>query len=145
MPIDSCVYVRYTGNRPTAATAGSAGHDLTYNLPETIQINPGDWKLISTGLSLEIPTGHAGLVMPRSGLALRNGITVLNSPGLIDSDYRGDIGVILHNISKTPFVVLPGMRIAQLVVIAVPDLVLVAGGNLSDTVRGVGGFGSTGH
>jgi|688.fasta_scaffold07700_39 dUTP pyrophosphatase len=147
MMIDSDVYVKFLGNRPHQGTSGAAAYDLIANSPEDfpVIIPPGEWRVISTGTSVEIPPGFAGLILPRSGLAAKNGVTVLNSPGLIDSDYRGDIGVILHNVNKArDFAVTKGMRIAQLMVIRIPDLVLVAGQQLSDTVRGAGGFGSTG-
>jgi dUTP pyrophosphatase len=147
MGIDGEVYVKFTGVRPTQGTPGSAAYDLTANIPEDIPttIAPGKFKVIPTGTFIELPQGTAALVLPRSGLAAKHGITVLNSPGLIDSDYRGEIGVILHNVSRSEeFVIQKGMRIAQLMVIKVPDLILVAEQKLSDTVRGTGGFGSTG-
>lgn len=145
MRTDDSVYVKFKGNRPHQGTSGAAGHDLLASVTEPVTIKPGQWKLIPTGTYLELPPTCAGLVMPRSGLALKYGVTVLNSPGLIDSDYRGEVGVILYNSNPADdFTVTDGMRVAQLVVIRVPELVLVAGQNLSDTVRGADGFGSTG-
>jgi dUTP pyrophosphatase len=147
MTIDGDVYVKFVGNRPHQGTSGAAAYDLIAKAPEEfpIIIAPGRWRVIPTGTSVEIPQGHAGLILPRSGLAAKHGITVLNSPGLIDSDYRGEIGVILHNVNRIDdFVVTNGMRIAQFMIIRVPNLVLVAEQQLSDTVRGAGGFGSTG-
>lgn len=145
MRTDDSVFVKFKGNRPHQGTSGAAGHDLLASVAEPVTIKPGEWKLIPTGTYLELPTNCAGLVMPRSGLALKCGVTVLNSPGLIDSDYRGEVGVILYNSNPADdFIVTDGMRVAQLVVIRVPELVLVAGQNLSDTVRGADGFGSTG-
>jgi dUTP pyrophosphatase len=127
---------------PARATPGSAGFDLRANRFETLR--PGQRALIPTGFAVAIPQGWAGLICPRSGLALAHGITVLNAPGIIDSDYRGEIGVILHNLGNEAFSVGIGDRIAQLVLkrILITDLELVE--DLDDTDRGAGGFGSTG-
>jgi len=147
MTIDSDVYVKFVGHRPHQGTSGAAGYDLVAEIlsDSPFIIQPGRWKIVPTGTFVEIPRGYAGLILPRSGLAAKHGVTVLNSPGLIDSDYRGEIGVILHNVNRhEDFVVTKGMRIAQLMVVRVPELVLVAEQNLSDTVRGGEGFGSTG-
>jgi dUTP pyrophosphatase len=129
---------------PTRAYAGDAGLDLT--ACEQHVLEPGERAVVSTGLAVAIPEGHAGLVVPRSGLAARHGITIVNAPGLIDSGYRGDIKVVLLNTDRREtFVVEPGMRIAQLVVIAVPELEPVEAGELAETERGGRGYGSSGH
>ncbi len=129
---------------PKFETDQAAGVDLRAFIPETVTLRPLERKLIPTGLYLEIPAGFEAQVRPRSGLALKKGITVLNAPGTIDADYRGEVGVILINLSEEIFTVENGDRIAQLVFAAVsqPDLVQVE--NLSETDRGTGGFGSTG-
>ena len=127
---------------PVYALDGDAGMDL--RAVEFGQILPGDRLLVRTGVQLDLPKNVVALVHPRSGLALKHGITVLNSPGTIDSNYRGEIGVILHNASKTNFVVNVGDRIAQLVFQQVLNVNLVPVDELSDSVRGIGGFGSTG-
>lgn len=129
---------------PNYATPLSAGVDLRANIDESITINPLERKLIPTGLFIELPNGFEAQVRPRSGLALKHGITVLNTPGTIDADYRGEIGVILVNLSNEPFTVNNGERIAQMVIAKhdVADFVLVD--ELSDSKRGFGGFGSTG-
>ena len=129
---------------PTRAYAGDAGLDLAS--AEHVVLEPGERAVVSTGLAVAIPEGHAGLVVPRSGLAARNGITIVNAPGLVDSGYRGDVKVVLLNTDKREtFVVEPGMRIAQLVVIAVPDLAPVEVDELEESERGVRGFGSSAH
>ena len=127
---------------PQFAHDGDAGADLTAAEPATIE--PGGRALVGTGFSLAIPTGYAGLVLPRSGLAVRSGVTVLNAPGLIDAGYRGEVKVALINHSLDAFDVAVGDRIAQLVIVAVerPDYVNVE--SLANTTRGDGGFGSTG-
>lgn len=127
---------------PRFAHAGDAGADLTAAEPATIE--PGGRALVSAGFSMAIPDGFAGLVLPRSGLAVRSGVTVLNAPGLIDAGYRGEVKVALINHSHEDFEVSVGDRIAQLVIVAVerPDYVEV--GTLADTSRGENGFGSTG-
>ena len=129
---------------PTRAYAGDAGLDLS--ACERHEIGPGERALVATGIAVAIPDGHAGLVTPRSGLATKNGITIVNTPGLVDSGYRGELRVILHNTDgKEPFLVEPGMRIAQLVVVAVPHSVLREVDELPVSERGAGGFGSSGH
>jgi dUTP pyrophosphatase len=129
---------------PTRAYAGDAGLDLA--ACERCRIGPGERALVGTGIAVAIPEGHAGLVTPRSGLATRNGITIVNTPGLVDSGYRGELRVILHNTDRSePFVVEPGMRIAQLVVVAVPHADLHEVDELPASDRGAGGFGSSGH
>jgi dUTP pyrophosphatase len=127
---------------PERAYSGDAGLDLASC--ERVEIAPGERAVVATGLAVAIPEGHAGLVMPRSGLAARHGIGKVNSPGLIDSGYRGEVRVVLLNTDRREtFVVEPGMRIAQLVVVPVPALDVVEVEELPDTERGVRGFGSS--
>lgn len=130
---------------PSYATEQSAGMDIRANLIEPLTLAPLERKLIPTGLTIELPEGFEAQVRPRSGLALKHGVTVLNSPGTIDSDYRGEIGVLLINLSAEPFVVQDGERIAQLVVARHEQVVWEEVNELSDTVRGAGGFGHTGR
>jgi dUTP pyrophosphatase len=129
---------------PERATVGSSGFDLRAYIDKPIELLPLERRLIPTGIRLSMPNGYEAQVRPRSGLAYKSGITVLNSPGTIDADYTGDVGVILVNLSQQPFTVEPGARIAQLVFqkIEVPRLYEVE--NLAVTQRGDGGFGSTG-
>jgi dUTP pyrophosphatase len=127
---------------PSRAYPGDAGLDLSAD--ERAELAPGERATIGTGLALALPNGRAGLVLPRSGLASRNGIGVLNAPGLIDSGYRGEVRVILHNHGSETFRVDPGMRIAQLVVVAVEDVRLVEVEELPASERGEGGYGSSG-
>ena len=129
---------------PHYATEGAAGADISAYLSAPVTLRPGEYKAIPTGLFMEIPEGYEVQVRPRSGLALKHGITVLNAPGTIDSDYRGEVRVILINHSDVPFVVSNGDRIAQIVVQATPRLDFVSAEDLSGTERGEGGFGSTG-
>jgi len=129
---------------PTRAYEGDAGLDLVAG--ERVELGPGERAAVGTGLTVAIPDGHAGFVQPRSGLAARHGITVLNSPGLVDAGYRGELKVVLLNTDRDePFVVEPGMRIAQLVVIpvALPEPTEVA--ELPGSERGERGFGSSAH
>jgi dUTP pyrophosphatase len=129
---------------PTRAYDGDAGLDLA--ACERVELGPGERAVVGTGLAIAIPDGHAGFVQPRSGLAARHGIAVLNSPGLVDAGYRGELKVVLLNTDRAePFVVEPGMRIAQLVVmpVATPDLVEVE--ELPESERGEKGFGSSAH
>jgi len=130
---------------PAYQTSGSAGLDLVAALPgnATLIIEPHARELVPTGLSIELPAGYEAQIRPRSGLALKYGVTVLNSPGTIDSDYRGEIGVILINHGTEPFEVSRGLRIAQMVIAPVVQAQLVER-SLSDSERGTGGFGSTG-
>jgi len=128
---------------PERAYEGDAGLDLA--ACERVELGPGERAVVGTGLAVAIPEGYAGFVQPRSGLADRHGISIVNSPGLIDSGYRGEIKVILINTdSSTPFVVDRGMRIAQLVVLPLPGLELVETDELPETERGVRGYGSSG-
>lgn len=127
---------------PTYASEGASGFDLTS--VEDVVVNPGAWYGVKTNLSVEIPIGYEMQVRPRSGMALKNGITVLNTPGTVDADYRGEVKVIIHNESAEPFQILKGMRIAQGVIAPVIRANLTVESVLSKTERGAGGFGSTG-
>jgi dUTP pyrophosphatase len=127
---------------PTYATDGSAGADLYAD--ETVVLLPNHFALISTGISVQIPRGYEGQVRPRSGLAAKHGVTVLNAPGTIDSDYRGPVGVVLINHGWEPFTVERGSRIAQLVIAPVARAAFIEADELDNTKRGEGGFGSTG-
>ncbi len=129
---------------PAYQTAGSAGLDLCAALPEPVVIPPGERQLVPTGLRLAIPVGYEGQVRPRSGLALRHGISIVNSPGTIDADFRGEVGIVLINHGTEPFEVQPLMRIAQLVVAPVAQAQVVVVAALDQTERGAGGYGSTG-
>lgn len=127
---------------PTRAYSGDAGLDLA--ACERVELGPGERATVGTGLAVAIPDGYAGFVQPRSGLAARHGITIVNTPGLVDSGYRGELRVILLNTDTSePFVVEPGMRIAQLVVMPVPELDLIEVDELPESERGVRGFGSS--
>lgn len=129
---------------PKYASIGSAGADLCAHVPAPVSLAPGERRLIPTGLRVQIPQGYEGQVRPRSGLAVRSGITVLNSPGTIDSDYRGEVSVVLINHGSEPFVVNNGERIAQLVVSPVVRAELEMSVALDSSARGEQGFGSTG-
>ncbi len=129
---------------PQYATPQSAGMDLRANLEEPITLLPLERKLIPTGLHIALPAGFEAQVRPRSGLALKKGITVLNSPGTIDADYRGEIGVVLINLSQEPFVVNDGERIAQMVIARHEQGELIEVEFLDETERGEGGYGHTG-
>ena len=131
---------------PAYQTPGAAGLDLLAAIAPnaTLVIEPGARELVPTGLRLELPAGFEGQVRPRSGLALKSGVTVLNSPGTIDSDYRGEVAVILLNLGNEPFEITRGARIAQLVVAPVTQAVFVEASELGASARGAGGFGSTG-
>lgn len=129
---------------PEYATKASAGLDLRANIDSPITINSLERVLIKTGLFIELPVGYEAQVRPRSGLAFKNGVTVLNTPGTIDADYRGEIGVILVNLSNTPFVIEDGERVAQMVLAKHEQAEWQLTEELAETERGVGGFGSTG-
>ncbi|MCG2460931.1 dUTP diphosphatase [Flavobacteriaceae bacterium F89] len=129
---------------PQYETGASAGMDLRANISEPITLNPLGRAIIKTGLFLELPIGYEAQVRPRSGLAAKNGITVLNSPGTIDADYRGEIGVILVNLSNDSFTVTNGERVAQLIIAKHERAEWSEVEELSETSRGAGGFGSTG-
>ena len=128
---------------PAYATEGAAGLDLRADAPATLA--PGERALVPTGISIAIPAGFEGQVRPRSGLALREGVTCLNSPGTIDSDYRGEVGVILANLGQKPVTITRGDRIAQLVIAAVARAEMAEVTELPGTSRGPGGFGHTGR
>lgn len=128
---------------PQYQTAHSAGMDLYANIEDSIVLKPLERKLISTGLIIELPQGFEAQIRPRSGLAIKNGVTVLNTPGTVDADYRGEIGVILVNLSAETFTVNDGDRIAQMVIAKHETAVWDEVSELSETGRGEGGFGST--
>jgi dUTP pyrophosphatase len=128
---------------PSRAHTGDAGFDLS--ACEEITIGVGERAAVGTGIAVEIPIGHAGLVVPRSGLALRHGISMVNSPGVIDAGYRGEVRLLLLNTdNESAFTVEPGMRVAQLLVVPVADVELVETDEVTATDRGAGGFGSSG-
>ena len=127
---------------PLQARVGDAGMDL-FSVVE-LTLKPGARELVGTGIKLELPEGYEAQVRPRSGLALKHGVTVLNSPGTVDAGYRGEVGVILINHGTEPFVVEKGMRIAQMVIQRVPEVELVVVDSVSDSERGERGFGSSG-
>ena len=131
-------------NLPNYETVASAGMDLRANLSETIILKPLERAIVKTGLFIELPIGYEAQVRPRSGLAAKKGVTVLNSPGTIDADYRGEIGVILVNLSNELFIIENGERIAQLIIAKHERAELTEVKELSETPRGEGGFGSTG-
>jgi dUTP pyrophosphatase len=130
---------------PAYETAGSAGVDLRANLPEPITLAPMERRLVPTGLFIELPEGYEAQVRPRSGLALRHGLSVVNTPGTIDSDYRGEIGIPMINLSQEAQTISPGDRIAQMVVAPVVQVTWKPVTQLNDSSRGTGGFGSTGR
>lgn len=140
MPLENAVGLKL----PAYATAQSAGMDLTAALEEAIELGSGERALIPTGLAIALPPGFEAQIRPRSGLAIKHGVTVLNSPGTIDADYRGEIKVILINHGKEPFTVERGMRIAQMVVERFEHIEWEVVNDLENTDRGAGGFGSTG-
>lgn len=129
---------------PTYTTAGAAGADIRAHLSEPRTLQPGERTIVPTGLKLAIPEGYEIQIRPRSGLAAKHGISLVNSPGTIDSDYRGEVGVILINHGTEPFTVEPGMRIAQMVLAPVVQAQFVVHEDLVGSTRGSGGFGSTG-
>jgi dUTP pyrophosphatase len=137
--------VNQSGNPlPFYATSQSAGMDLCASVAETVVLAPGEYRLIKTGLFIELPIGYEAQIRPRSGLAFKHGVTVLNSPGTIDADYRGEIGVLLINHGKQPFEINNGERIAQMVIAAHATVVWQLAETLETTERGAGGFGHTG-
>ena len=140
------IKVNYTGKHelPQFETAQSAGMDLRANIDAPVVLQPGDRALIPTGIKMALPDGYEAQIRPRSGLAYKHGITVLNSPGTIDADYRGDVGVLLINHGREPFTVEDGMRVAQMVVAQYSQFQWHAVEDLDETDRGEGGFGSTG-
>jgi len=136
--------LRSDAHVPSYATAGSAGLDLTAALDAPITLEPGQHVAVPTGIAIALPPNTEGQVRPRSGLAARHGVTVLNAPGTIDEDYRGELRVLLINHGQEPFVIEGGHRIAQLVVTPICRVACDTVTELDDTVRGGGGFGSTG-
>ncbi|MDF1575495.1 MAG: dUTP diphosphatase [Bacteroidales bacterium] len=137
--------VNSSGNPlPDYSTSSSAGMDLRANLREAVILKSLERRLIPTGLYIELPEGYEAQIRPRSGLALKNGISVLNTPGTIDADYRGEIGIILVNLSAEDFVVENGERICQMVINKVETIQWKQVGTLDDSARGAGGFGHTG-
>lgn len=129
---------------PVKMTAHAAGFDLHAAVSEAVTLQPGEVALISCGFALGIPHGYEAQIRPRSGLASRHGIAPVNTPGTIDSDYRGEVRVPLINHGAAPFTIEPGMRIAQMVIAAVPEVELTEVDDLDETARGKGGFGHTG-
>lgn len=129
---------------PSYATAASAGMDIRANLTEPVELKPLERKLIPTGLYIALPEGYEAQMRPRSGLAIKHGITLLNTPGTIDADYRGEIGIILVNLSSEPFVVNDGERICQMVIASYTQAEWQPVEALDETERGAGGFGHTG-
>ena len=140
------IKVNYTGKHelPQFETAQSAGMDLRANIDAPVVLQPGDRALIPTGIKMALPEGYEAQIRPRSGLAYKHGISVLNSPGTIDADYRGDVGVLLINHGREPFTVEDGMRVAQMVVAQYSQFQWHTVEDLDETDRGEGGFGSTG-
>lgn len=132
------------GLEPVYSSTHAAGADLRADIAQQLVIEPGDYILVPTGLHMELPEGYEAQVRPRSGLAAKNGVTVLNSPGTIDSDYRGEVKVILINHGKKPFIIEHGDRIAQMIIAPVVQAHFLQADNLKDSERGEGGFGSTG-
>ncbi|MBV9989216.1 MAG: dUTP diphosphatase [Chitinophagaceae bacterium] len=137
--------INNSGNSlPEYATAGSSGMDIRAFLPESLEIGPMERVLVPTGLSIQLPEGYEAQIRPRSGLAIKHGITCLNSPGTIDADYRGEIKVILINLSLEKQIIHNGDRIAQMVFQQVEKISWVAADRIDETQRGAGGFGHTG-
>ena len=130
---------------PAYQTAEAAGMDLLADLTQPLRLQPGERALVPTGLAIEIPRGYEGQVRPRSGLALRQGLTLLNAPGTIDADYRGEVGVILVNLGQHPIEIQRGERIAQLIIAPVARATWVEVDALADSIRADGGFGHTGR
>lgn len=142
--VDIPIITESAAELPHYASTGASGADVKAFITEDIILAPGETRLIPTGLRFSIPVGYEIQVRPRSGLALKHQITCLNSPGTIDADYRGELGVILVNFGKEPFRITPGMRIAQLVLAPVVQANFILVKELLETVRGSGGFGHTG-
>ena len=138
--------VIYSGKHalPQFETTQSAGMDLRANIDAPVVLQPGDRALIPTGIKMALPDGYEAQIRPRSGLAYKHGITVLNSPGTIDADYRGDVGVLLINHGREAFTVEDGMRVAQMIVAQYSQFEWESAEDLDETARGAGGFGSTG-
>ena len=130
---------------PSYQTAGSSGFDLLAACDNEVILNPGERNLIPTGISFSLPHGYEAQIRPRSGLAIKHGVTLLNTPGTIDSDYRGEIKIIMINLGQESFAIKRGMRIAQAIIAEIVKAKLVVADNLEATHRGSGGFGHTGH
>jgi dUTP pyrophosphatase len=130
---------------PTRMTQQSAGFDVCAAVGEPTKLKPGEIRLVPTGFAIAIPTGHEAQIRPRSGLATRHGITMINTPGTIDADYRGEVQVPLINLGKSTFTIERGMRIAQMLIAPVPAVKMIEVTELDDTIRGKGGFGHTGN
>jgi dUTP pyrophosphatase len=130
---------------PTKMSQHAAGFDLAAAVVEPVMLQPGDIRLIPCGFALAVPHGYEAQIRPRSGLALRHGITMVNTPGTIDSDYRGEVQVPLINLGRAAFAIERGMRIAQMIIAKLPEVQLVEVPDLDATDRGAGGFGHTGH
>lgn len=150
MPRPITVRVKRLGNGdglplPTRMTAQAAGFDLPAAVVDPVVLRPGDIRLVPCGFAMALPTGYEAQVRPRSGLASRHGVTLANTPGTIDSDYRGEVQVVMVNLGREPFTVERGMRIAQMLVLPVPPVRLIEVEELDATDRGAGGFGHTGH
>lgn len=137
--------VTLSGNIPMYETDGAAGMDLKANLQEGIILNPGERKLVETGLFIELPKGYEAQIRARSGLAIKHGITLINSVGTIDSDYRGEIKVPLVNLGNEPFEIKDGERIAQMIIAKYENIDWKVVDSLTETERGMGGFGHTGR
>jgi len=129
---------------PAYETAQSAGMDLPAAIEDDMILEPGARALVPTGLAIALQDGYEAQIRPRSGLAAKNGITVLNTPGTVDADYRGEVKVILINLGEAPFTISRGMRVAQMVIAPVTQATMIEADTLPETVRGEGGFGSTG-
>ena len=130
---------------PTRMTAAAAGFDLPAAVAEPVVLRPGDIRLVPCGFAMALPPGYEAQVRPRSGIASRHGVTLVNTPGTIDSDYRGEVQVPLINLGRADFTVERGMRVAQMLVLPVPPVRLIEVDELDSTERGAGGFGHTGH
>jgi len=145
MPVVRFRRLSPTALAPLKMTEHAAGYDLAADLPSPVTLQPLERLSISTGLAIALPEGFEAQIRPRSGLALKHGIGILNSPGTVDADYRGEIRVILFNLSQEPFVIEPGMRIAQMVIAQVVAMPLAESDSLNETERNAGGFGHTGY
>lgn len=130
---------------PARMSAEAAGMDLRAAVPEPVVLEPGDIRVVPCGFAMAVPKGYEAQVRPRSGLAAKHGVTLVNSPGTIDSDYRGEVMVPLLNVGREPFTVERGMRIAQMLVLPVPLVTLIEVDELDETSRATGGFGHTGR
>jgi len=135
----------HVANLPARMTEHAAGYDLSAAVAEPVVLQPGDIRLIPCGFAMAVPVGYEAQVRPRSGLASRHGITMVNAPGTIDSDYRGEVQVPLINLGRSPFTIERGMRIAQMLILPAPRSEMIEVDALDETSRGSGGFGHTGH